>query len=259
MTNAKLETIQSLNKFLANLEKNSVFENDYFKLLSEEEWSPTTYEFFRANFFYRTELTVKGIANTCARSAAENDMDTLILFSYILGEETGMGEKARCHEIFMEKALNLFGSVEYGLPELRVQEAKNSSLILPETIAYREKIHELITGDYPRMLGVMMALETHADIMLTAFRNAFRLSRNKLDKERYLNQVEIYFNSHIDNGVEERHAEDATKCVVNNCSSKEDYDEIVYGALEAFKVQESMWQAMYQRSLTFEGLENSEA
>ncbi|MFV0573965.1 MAG: iron-containing redox enzyme family protein [Vibrio sp.] len=185
-------------------------------------------------------------------------MDTLILFSYILGEETGMGNKEHCHEIFMENALNLFGSREFELKPLRVKDSHTSSYILEETLKYRERIQELITDSYPKMLGVVMALETHADKMLTAFRDAFRLTRNKLDRNTYLESVEVYFNAHVDNGVEERHAEDAKQCVINNCHSDDDLKDIIYGATEVFKIQEAMWEALYQKTVELEELEQLE-
>ncbi|UTM59266.1 iron-containing redox enzyme family protein [Photobacterium sp. CCB-ST2H9] len=243
-----------LDSFLTELENHPIFENTYFKHLATYPWTPATYELFRANFFYRTELTVKGIAHVCARSAAVNDMDTLILFSYILGEETGMGNKAHCHEIFMENALNLFGAREYNLEPLKVQDAKNSPDIIPETLAYRERIQALISDSYPRMLGVVMALETHADRMLTAFREAFRLSRTHLDEAQYKKEVEVYFNAHVDNGVEERHAADARNCVLNNCLTQSDLNEIIYGATEMFKAQQAMWLAMYRKSAELDAL-----
>jgi len=157
--------------------------------------------------------------------------------------------KAYCHEFFMENALNLYGEAEFSLAPIKVQEAKHSDYIIPETIAYREGIQELLNDSYPRMLGVAMALETHADIMLTNFRNAFRKNRKNLPEDVYHNKVEVYFNSHVENGVEERHAEDARMCVINNCKTQEDYKDIKDGALGAIKVQQNMWDAMYQRSL----------
>ncbi len=59
------------------------------------------------------------------------------------------------------------------------------------------------------MLGVAYALELHASVMLTIFRDAFSLSRCYMDEESYKSKVEIYFNVHIDNWVEDRHATDA--------------------------------------------------
>ncbi|KZN46534.1 iron-containing redox enzyme family protein [Pseudoalteromonas luteoviolacea] len=247
-----------LDAFLTELENHKIFKNKYFLHLAENKWSPESYALFRANFFYRTELTVKGIAHVCARAAEVNDMDTLILFSYILGEETGMGNKAHCHEVFMENALNLFGGMEFDLHPLKVIDAKNSRYILPETLAYRERVTSLISNSYQRMLGVAMALETHADHMLTAFREGFRLTREHLDKEQYLNKVEIYFNAHVDNGVEERHAEDARQCVINNCQSQSDLNEIMFGANEMLKVQEEMWEAMFEKTLQLEAQEQGE-
>lgn len=247
-----------LDKFLTALEHHKIFQNKYFLYLAKNKWTPESYALFRANFFYRTELTVKGIAQVCARSAEVNDMDTLILFSYILGEETGMGNKAHCHEIFMENALNLFGAMEFDLAPLKVVDAKNSRYILPETLAYRERVTSLLSNSYQRMLGVAMALETHADHMLKAFREGFRLTRQHLDKEQYLNKVEIYFNAHVDNGVEERHAEDARQCVINNCLSQSDLNEIMFGANEMLKVQEQMWQAMYENTVQLESQSEGE-
>lgn len=237
---------EKLDCFLSEIKLHTIFNNPYFSYLSEHKWTPASYELFRANFFFRTELTVKGIAHVCSRSAAVNDIDTLILFSYILGEETGMGCKNHCHETLMENALNWFGFHEYGLDALSVNNASASSYILNETLQYRDRIQELISDSYPIMLGVVMALETHADIMLLAFREAFRLNRTKSEKDTYLKIVEIYFNAHLDNGIEERHAEDAKQCVINNCRNDENLQEIIYGATEMLSVQEAMWNAMYE-------------
>lgn len=236
---------QELDQFFEGLEEHPVFYNPYFKELKNGHWNQRSYNMYRDNFFYRTELTVKGIAHVCSRSAAANDMDTLILFSHILGEETGFGEKSRCHEIFMENALNLYGQQEFGAEPVRVQSAKDSHLIITETHEYREQIQENITQSYPRMLGVVMALETHADIMLTNFREAFRKNRKTMLEDEYLKKVEVYFNSHVDNGVEERHAADARQCVINNCKSTDDLNEIKAGALGAMSAQKKMWDAMY--------------
>ncbi len=243
---------RELDEFLSSLEEHNIFKNNYFNHLTAVKWTPDTYELYRANFFYRTELTVKGIAHVCARASEVNDMDTLILFAYILGEETGMGNKAHCHELFMENALNLFGATEFGVLPLKVVDAKKSPLIIPETLAYREKILDLITGSYQRMLGVAMALETHADQMLTTFREAFRLTRRKMDVDTFKHDVEVYFNAHVDNGVEERHAADARQCVKNNCQNLDDLNEIIFGANEMLKIQQSMWDAMYNNTLKLE-------
>lgn len=244
--------VKDLVSFLDQIEHHPIYKNDYFQHLCKQKWVPESYELYRANFFYRTELTVKGIAHVCARSAAVNDMDTLTLFSYILSEETGMGDKTKCHEIFMESALNVFGEKEFGTPPMAAQSARNSDLIIPETLRYRERIQSLINESYPRMLGVAMALESHADRMLTAFRKAFRLNQKNMAQHEFVNQVEVYFNAHIENGVEERHAEDSRQCVINNCSSAEDLNEIMFGVNETLQVQQEMWDAMFAHTLKLE-------
>lgn len=202
-------------------------------------------DFHRANFFHRTEGTVKGIAYVCAQAAARDDRDTLVLFSHILNEETGNGEAAHCHELLMENSHNLFGRTEFGLEPLLVREARNSDLVLPETVAYRERTLELLSSNYHRMLGVAMALESHADKMLQVCRTAFRNSRNELPAGEFVDSVEVYFSVHVgDEGVEERHAADAKKCVLNNCRTDADVAEIAYGATETLNIQLDMWNAM---------------
>ncbi len=54
-----------VTSFVDELEHHKVYTNDYFKYLEETQWNSRTYDFHRANFFHRTEGTVKGIA-TCA-------------------------------------------------------------------------------------------------------------------------------------------------------------------------------------------------
>ncbi|HEY6174768.1 MAG TPA: hypothetical protein VIX73_10005 [Kofleriaceae bacterium] len=249
MTQSQSVSFQDrINSMMEDLEHHPVYSNDYFKYLQIARWNRHTYDFHRANFFHRTEGTVKGIAHVCARAAANDDRDTLILFAYILNEETGNGNPAHCHEVFMENAHNLHGQVEFDLAPLLVKEARNSNLIIEETVAYRKRTLELLGGGYHRMLGVVMALESHADKMLQICRTAFRASRNKLAKSDFVDQVEIYFNSHVGNGVEERHAADARTCVVNNCRSEADIAEIEYGATETLDIQLKMWNAMYKRT-----------
>jgi len=239
-----------LDDFITKMDDHEIFQNNYFKHLTSKLWTPESYILFRDNFFYRTELTVKGIAQVCSRSAFENDMDTLILFTHILSEETGMGEKERCHEIFMENALNLFGATEFKLPKMKVQQAKHSDRIITETLQYRDTIQSLITGSYARMLGTVMALENHADKMLTVFREAFRFNNKNLDLKEFVQKVEIYFNAHIESGVEDRHAQDAKQCVHNNCNSQKDLDEIKHGANETLKAQLKMWNAMFDKAIS---------
>lgn len=233
---------------MEDLEHHQVYGNEYFKYLQGSQWTRQAYDFHRANFFHRTEGTVKGIAHVCARAAANDDRDTLILFAYILNEETGNGNPAHCHEVFMENAHNLHGKVEFDLAPLLVKEARNSNLIIDETVAYRKRTLELLSGGYHRMLGVVMALESHADKMLQICRTAFRASRKRLAKQEFVDKVEVYFNSHVGNGVEERHAADAKKCVVNNCRSEADIAEIAYGARETLDIQLKMWNAMYKKA-----------
>jgi hypothetical protein len=233
---------------MEGLENHPVYNNEYFKLLQYSQWNRQTYELHRANFFYRTELTVKGIAQVCARAALQDDQATLILFAYILNEETGNGSAVHCHEVLMENSHNLYGQVEFDLEPLRVKQAKDSDLIIEATLAYRTRINELLTASYHRMLGVVMALESHADKMLQICRTAFRTGRTRLDKPEFVDKVEVYFNAHVGNGVEERHAADARQCVVNNCRTEADMAEIAYGAKETLEIQLKMWKALYAKA-----------
>jgi hypothetical protein len=252
MTNScEVALHDQVTALMDDLEQHLVFSNDYFRFIENSPWTDRTYDFHRANFFHRTEGTVKGIAYVCAQAAAHDDRDTLVLFSHILNEETGNGEVSQCHELLMENSHNLYAQTEFGLPPLLVQEARNSNLVIPETMAYRERTLELLGSNYHRMLGVAMALESHADKMLQVCRTAFRNSRNKLPTAEFVNSVEVYFNVHVgDEGVEERHAADAKKCVLNNCRTNADVSEIAYGATETLNVQLDMWNAMYKALAT---------
>ncbi|WP_327147021.1 iron-containing redox enzyme family protein [Nocardia sp. NBC_01327] len=248
MTNStKVSIHDQVTAIMDHLEQHQVYANGYFAYLENSPWNAPAYDFHRANFFHRTEGTVKGIAYVCAQAAARDDRDTLVLFSHILNEETGNGEAAHCHELLMENSHNLFGRTEFGLPPLLVREARNSDLVLPETVAYRERTLELLGSNYHRMLGVAMALESHADKMLQVCRRAFRNSRNELHAGEFVDSVEVYFNVHVgDEGVEERHAADAKKCVLHNCRTDADAAEIVYGATETLNIQLDMWTAMHK-------------
>lgn len=235
-----------ISQLVDELETHPVYGNDYFKLLCNTPWTKEAYALHRANFFYRTELTVKAIAQVCARSAEENDTRTLILFSYILNEECGNGEFKHCHAVLMERCHNLFGSTVFGLEPLPVISASSSPLIIEATNRYRQRIRELCSGSYQRMLGVAVALESHADKMLTNCRTAFRMYADKFERSQFVNDVEVYFNAHLNEGVEQRHAADARDCARRNCRNAEDLAEIAYGARETLKVQLVMWQELHE-------------
>ena len=237
-----------LESVLDGLEHHPVFANPYFELLRQGRWDAASYELHRANFFYRTELTVKAIAHVCSRAAAQEDQDTLILFAYILDEECGKGRREACHAKLMEDSHNLFGAAEFGLAPLAVKAAKGHPGIIAETQEYRDRLNGLITGSYHHMLGVVMALESHADKMLRACREAFRNARRVMEPAAYRSKVEVYFNCHLENGLEERHAADAKTCVANNVRCAEDLIEIRYGAEEALKAQARMWDALSRRA-----------
>ncbi len=240
-------SLNGLDSLIQEIQSHPVFSCEYFKLLQAGRWTKETYDLHRANFFYRTELTVKGIAQVCARAAMADDTATLTLFSYILNEEAGNGELKNCHSVLLEKTHNLFGQTAFGLPPLSSREAKDSPLIIEGTLQYRQRILELASGSYQRLLGVAMALETHAEIMLTYCRTAFRAFADRFDRQQFVREVEVYFNVHLNSGVEERHAADARQCVSGNCLSEDDLAEIAYGARETLAVQHLMWRDMYER------------
>lgn len=248
LSEAAGSTQTALDILLGELARHPVFINPYFDFLQNKRWSPDTYELHRANFFYRTELTVKAIAHVCSRAAAQEDQNTLILFSHVLNEECGNGNPLNCHAVLMEQAHNLFGQVEFALAPLLIKEAKNHPLIIPETQQYREKLQQLITGSYKCMLGALVFLELHAEKMLQYCRTAFRASHRHMDAAEYRKKVEVYFNCHLDNGVEERHAQDARQCVLNNYHNNHDFAEIRYGAEEAAQSQLTMWNALYREA-----------
>jgi len=240
---------QELEKLVHEIENHPVYQNRYFGLLRHSKWTRETYALHRANFFYRTELTVKTIAHVCARAAQEEDQGTLILFSYILNEECGNGDPAQCHAVLMEKAHNLFGQSVFDLKPLLVTAASGSDAIITGTNCYRERMSALCSASYQRMLGVAMALESHARRMLEHCRTAFRAYADRFERSVFVDQIEVYFNNHLNDGVEQRHADDATSCVQRNCRSLNDFAEISYGAREALAVQAVMWQELYERAV----------
>ncbi|MGH9423370.1 MAG: iron-containing redox enzyme family protein [Thermoanaerobaculia bacterium] len=239
---------QSLDGLCNEIESHPVFANPYFDSLQRSAWTRDTYDLHRANFFYRTELTVKTIAHVCARAADIDDMPTLILFTYILNEECGNGELKDCHAVLMEGAHNLFGRTAFDLEPLAVTAAGSSPLIAEGTNRYRKRLQELASGSYQCLLGVAMALESHASRMLTHCRTAFRAHAERFDRSQFVREVEVYFNVHLDRGVEERHAADATHCVRRNCRTEADLAEVRYGAQEMLNVQLDMWQDLHRRA-----------
>lgn len=248
---------QQLLTYMNSLEAHPVFDNDYFKLVKENGMTPQLYAMHRANFFFRTMATVIGIAHVCAAAAKNHDQDTLILFSYILNEECGDGQKSKCHELLMESSHNLYGQFEFDLPALTVgdlesrdgsRNEKAYGLVIDETKDYRTKINALLAMNYPTMLGVAYALETHASVMLTCFRGMFNLNRKYLDKGDFVRKVEVYFNCHLDSGVEDRHASDAQQCVLNNCTSEAALADIRHGIDATLEIQHAMWNGMYRQA-----------
>jgi hypothetical protein len=249
LSNTEADRGVALDALTSELNDHPVFSNNYFDFLQTTSWNAITYELHRANFFYRTELTVKAIAQACGRAALQDDMNSLILFSHILSEECGNGNPLRHHGLLMAQAHNIFGRVEFAVPQLSLKDAKSHPLIAEETQQYRDRMQELINSSYLCLLGALMFLERHAEIMLFSFRTAFRKNHQKMDSSEYRKKVEIYFNCHLDNGLEERHARDARQCVLNNYHSNYDFSEIRYGVMEAAEAQLNMWNALYRKAL----------
>jgi hypothetical protein len=241
---------------ITSLGEHPVFENNYFKFLSRHGFTKELYDIHRANFLFRTMSTVIGIANICAHAAQQHDKETLVLFSYILNEECGNGVNSKCHEILMEQSHNIFGNEEYELAPLFVKDLVDinecgrtglDNMVVDETKRYRTEIGQLLNKSYPTMLGIAYALELHAGIMLTVFRQAFSISRCKMELNEYKKKVEIYFNCHLDNGVQDRHAHDAKQCILSNCKSWDAYNDIVCGIESTLILQNDMWSGMYNR------------
>lgn len=242
----------SLLNYTHTMKQHPVFQNTYFHFLKSYKFTPELYALHRANFFFRTEATVKSVAHVCANAASQDDHDTLLLFSYILNEECGNGDKSHCHELLMEQSHNIYGAEEYQLAPLKVKEARlqyPNGLILHETKDYREKINALLNQSYATSLGVAYALETHASYMLSNLRDIFSINRTLMNEKMYKSNVEVYFNVHLDSGIEDRHSEDSKQCILNNCQSDRALSDIIYGIEQTFKIQQTMWKGMHQKAI----------
>jgi hypothetical protein len=246
--------VERLGEFQVQLEGHPVFENDYFCLLNTFPWSRDGFALHRANFFLRTGGTAKGIARLCALAADRDDLPTATFFSRILSEEYGNGELQKCHPLLMERAHNVFGEVVFQLDPPPGAMAGSSPLTLPATRNYRSRISELTNISYQHFLGVAMALETHAEKMLLHCRTAFRAHAGKFEVGQFKRDCEIYFNCHLETGVEERHAADALRCVSANCRTSEDLAKVQYGALQALDAQLLMWEALYKKAKEIDAL-----
>ncbi|MBV8802198.1 MAG: iron-containing redox enzyme family protein [Gammaproteobacteria bacterium] len=247
-----MSAITQLLEYTETLTQHAVFRNQYFSFLKTHKFTPELYAFHRANFFFRTEATVKSVAQVCAKAAIQDDHDTLLFFSYILNEECGNGDKSHCHELLMEQSHNIYGDKEYQLAPLKVKEAKfqyPNGLVILETKQYREKVNALLNKNYASALGVAYALETHASYMLTNFREIFAISRTKMTEKEYKSQVEIYFNVHLDSGIEDRHSEDSKQCILNNCKSDQVLSDMIFAINETLNTQQAMWSGMYREAI----------
>lgn len=241
--------VENMSELLDQVNHHSVFNNEYFQALeSDMPWEPNTYDAFRANFFRRIQLTRDVIAQACARAADEGDTPSLVLLANVLNEECGDGNIDFCHERLLEASFNNFGERIFGLAPLLLTDARTSPLLNTETEEYHMIIRQLCSGSYQRMLGVLWAIETHAEPMLTTIRRGFRTLSGTIDPKEFVEKIEIYFNVHLNSGVEERHASDSLRCVTSNISSKQDFDEAMAGALGGLKAQETFWMGLIKQA-----------
>ena len=243
---------QSIADLSRSLASHPVFDTEYFTAICDYSWNKDGYAVHRANFFDRTALTVPAIATVCARAAEAGDQYTLTFFSYILSEESGNGDPERSHPLLMETSHNLFGENVFGLEPLRVCEAKDSALIVQGTRQYKARLRRLCNGSYQRLLGTAMALELHAEHMLSHCRTAFRAHAARCRTSEFGRDIEVYFNVHL-NGVEARHAADARKCVEINCKTDGDVAELTAGAEETLAAQMEMWRDLHEKMKTIGG------
>lgn len=232
----------------------------FFKYLADAgpRFSAAHFDFFRANYFFRTQGTVPSIELLLHAARAERDRRTAADVEATLFEENGSGDPLAAHPLILEQSHNTHAGVIFNLPPLTLADAWRSPHILDATRRFRRE-QEFLYSDasYPRVLGASLAQEAAAVAMLDRFRRTLFLPYAvRYAERRQFEEVDRYFSCHLA-GIEQEHAARARASVRRACRTHADVQNMRDGLESFLAAQAQLWDAMLHGLLALDGIRGS--
>jgi hypothetical protein len=216
---------------------------DYLRSRSEGGFDSIQFACYRANYFYRTYGTIPSICLLVKAAAEQEDEYTLKNAGQNLKEELGLikdGKKS--HAALLRFSHNTHGERVFKIPPISLQDSFNSSYILSATQLFRKIQQELYSShNYIEILAASYAQEEAATEMLNIFLNSFfkPYAFHYRDENEFSEIIE-YFTCHLD-GLEERHAENAKRCLFGRCNCMNDQGIAIKAIERMLNAQSNMW------------------
>ncbi len=205
---------------------------------------------YRDNYFYRTFNTIKSVAQHLTKAVGAQDYDAIAAVSQNFFEEGGNGNPQAVHLRLLEDSHNRLGTIVFGVPEIKLRDAKHSPFLLPEALSFRRTQSQLFSSSYPTMTGCLLAHERMADDMLINFRKSiFEPNRGYFTESEFKKLVR-YYDAHRDDSkdnanVEEQHKEQALRVVAKLIEENPRTEKLIMdGGIKFLNAQANLWDGL---------------
>ncbi|MCE3254726.1 MAG: hypothetical protein K0R25_220 [Rickettsiaceae bacterium] len=227
---------------------------NYLEQKEEEGINSRQFEIFRANFFFRTNLTIVGLMKFALKAKHAEDLQTVSETMQNLGDETGHGNFMESHIKLLLDSYNQHGKRIFGLPTISsIKSVKHSENLVPEALDYARSKKKAFSRSYPYLAGNIWAHELAADDMLKRFKNAFFTPyEGHYSPDEYESLIK-YFTLHsdeskADGNVEERHGQMAKDSAIRACKENlKNLSKVRDGGLEFLEAQSKLWDGMKRK------------
>jgi pyrroloquinoline quinone (PQQ) biosynthesis protein C len=214
---------------------------DYLKEQSKVGFTKEQFEVYRDNYFSRTYQTIICVAKVVISAALNEDYITLNSAGKNCFEETGSGIKGKTHPELLLYSHNKHAATVFGLGNISFTDSLKSPNVLDATKTFTKTQLSLYSSlNHIEVLAANYAQEEAATKMLRTFMTCFFEPYRHLYPESEYEDVTEYFTCHL-NGLEERHADEAKFCLLQQCNTSNDEEMALASISKMLKAQSDMW------------------
>ena len=221
---------------------------DYLRDQSKDGFNSAQFDFYRANFLYRTELTIPSVARAIEKASLSGDLQTVADTVRNIYDEGGYGDPEKIHSKLLLDSHNEHGFKVFGLPRVvAMRDVKRSPLLIPEVSEYRRSKIAVFTRPYPFIAGNTWAHELAADEMLVNFREAFFEPYKGYYTDKEYDKLIEFYKAHkddeVDGGdVEAQHERMARGAAERSCKENiRNIPKMRGGGIEFLDRQADLW------------------
>ena len=240
--------ISDKDKIFSSYRQNS---SVFFECLKSQSNSFNAHQFqlYRDNFLYRTRNTLGCVEKLVRATKINHDA-----FSQEYAEknyEDEMGNGWKSHQELLQDSHSIHSEIVFKIPRILLEDVDLSPFILEATKSFSDIQNKLYSDDrYIVVLATSYAQESVAQEMLSYIYNyLFKPYEGVYAGKGCLNEFEYvssYFLCHT-NGLEEKHAEHAETCLIQNCKSYDDYSLAVQSIKTFLDAQQLIWIELTRR------------